>query len=150
MATRSLRVFLDSNVIISGLLSDKGSPRIILDLLSFHFQGMTGVTGAYNLVEVERNLKRKLPRAIPLYQEYLPKLALEVIPLPTRDEIARHHGMIADKDLPVLLSAVNGVVDFLVTGDNKDFGKIKGMAEFKFAVVSPTEFLSEVGDWLRG
>ena len=150
MASRNLRVFLDSNVIISGLLSDRGSPRIILDLLSFHFQGMIGATGAYNLIEVERNITRKLPRALLLHQEYLPKLALEVIALPTRDEIERHLGLIADKDLPVLLSAVNGAVDFLVTGDNKDFGRIKGTTEFKFAVVSPTEFLGEIGEWLRG
>jgi predicted nucleic acid-binding protein len=150
MATNDLRIFLDSNVIISGLFSDKGPPRIILDLLSFHLPGLTGVTGKYNLIEVERNLARKLPRAIPVYQEYLPKLAFEVIPLPTRQEIEKHHGLIVDKDLPVLVSAINGVVDYLVTGDNKDFGKIKGAAGFGFAIVSPAEFLAESGEWLRG
>ena len=61
----------------------------------------------YNMMEIERNLEPKLPRAIPLYREYLPKLAFEVIPLPARQEIKRHLGLIADKDLPVLLSAVN-------------------------------------------
>jgi hypothetical protein len=34
MAIRIVRVFLDSNVILSGLLSDQGAPRTILDLLT--------------------------------------------------------------------------------------------------------------------
>ena len=34
MATKPVRVFVDSNVVLSGLLSEKGAPRILLDLLS--------------------------------------------------------------------------------------------------------------------
>ena len=34
MAKSPTKFFLDSNVILSGIISDKGSPRIILDLLS--------------------------------------------------------------------------------------------------------------------
>jgi predicted nucleic acid-binding protein len=66
MAKRAVKVFLDSNVIISGLLSDAGAPRIILDLLSVRFPVLKGMTGRYNLQEIERNLARKLPRAIPV------------------------------------------------------------------------------------
>jgi len=47
MARKNFRVFLGSNVILSGLLSDKGEPRIILDVLSlrlpFPFSGRNGV-----------------------------------------------------------------------------------------------------------
>jgi len=35
MDERTIRVFLDSNVIISGLLSEKGLPHIILNVLRF-------------------------------------------------------------------------------------------------------------------
>ena len=59
-----MRVFLDSNVILSGLISDKGAPRIILDLLSLKLTSITGLTGEYNIIEIERNLKKKLPSAI--------------------------------------------------------------------------------------
>jgi hypothetical protein len=34
MARHPIKVFLDSNVILSGLLSDRGAPRLILDVLS--------------------------------------------------------------------------------------------------------------------
>ena len=135
------RVFLDSNVIISGLLSDRGAPRIILDLLCLDLTPLKGLTGAYNLMEVERNLSRKLPAALPVYQEYLPRLNLEVVPLPPWPELVPYLGVTADKDVPVLVSALNGKADFLVTGDNKDFGGLKGEERFPFRIVSPAEFL---------
>lgn len=144
MATNSYRIFLDSNVIISGMLSDKGAPRIILDLLSLHLPGITGLTGEYNLIEVERNLSRKLPKALPVYQEYLPKLSLEVIPLPTREELAKYSGQIHDKDLPVLVSAIKGCASFLITGDNKDFNKLNDLNRYSFTVVSPAKFLDTI------
>ena len=149
MARRNLRLFLDSNVIISGLLSSKGAPRVILDLLSLQVQMITGITGAYNLMEVERSLSRKLPRALPLYNEYLPKLRLEIVPLPEREEVDAHLGVIADKDVPVVVSAVNGKADLLVTGDNKDFGKIRQNRGYCFEIVSPAEALERIGEWLR-
>ena len=146
MAINSCRVLLDSNVIISGMLSDKGAPRIILDLLSLHLPGIIGLTGEYNLIEVERNLTRKLPKALSVYQEYLPKLSLVVIPLPTREELAEYTGAINDKDLPVLLSAIKGCANFLVTGDNKDFNKINDSNRYSLTVVSPAEFLERIGE----
>jgi predicted nucleic acid-binding protein len=67
---RRCKVFLDSNVILSGLFSDKGAPRIILDLLTLNLPVLSGATGRYNLMEVERNLNRKMPEALPLYQKF--------------------------------------------------------------------------------
>ena len=145
MATNCYRVFLDSNVIISGMLSDKGAPRIILDLLSLHLPGIIGITGEYNLVEVERNLTRKLPKALPVYREYVPKLSLTVIPFPTVEELTEYFGAINNKDLPVLLSAIKGGADFLITGDTKDFSLINDSHRYSFTVISPAEFLVKIG-----
>jgi predicted nucleic acid-binding protein len=128
------------------MLSDKGAPRIILDLLTLHLPGLIGITGKYNLIEVERNLTRKLPKALPIYQEYLPKLSLTVIPLPAMEELAEYVGAINNKDLPVLLSAIKGCADYLVTGDNKDFNQINNSKRYSFKVVSPAEFLDKIGE----
>jgi len=38
-------------------------------------------------------------------------------------DIKKLSGQIADKDVPVLASAINSNADFLVTGDKKDFEK---------------------------
>ncbi|MFH1015294.1 MAG: PIN domain-containing protein [Nitrospirota bacterium] len=139
MARKRLKVFLDSNVIISGLFSDKGSPRIVLDLLSLDLPLLSGATGEYNIVEIERNLLKKMPDVLPVYRRYLKILNLEIVPLPLSKDIKKLSGQIADKDIPVLASAINNNADFLVTGDKKDFEKLKG--KYPFKILSPSEFL---------
>lgn len=140
MAKKSLKIFLDSNVIISGLFSDKGAPRVILDVLSLGLPQLAGATGEYNIIEIERNLTRKMPEVLPVYNRYLPLLSLDIIPLPSAVEIDKLSGITSRKDLPVLASAIKGKVDFLVTGDRKDFIHLKG--KYPFRILSPSEFLN--------
>src|SRR5512139_2333260 len=106
MGKKVVKVFLDSNVILSGLLSERGAPRIILDLLSLRLTFLNGSTGRYNLIEIERNLKKKMPSLLFLYKTYLLKLNLKVIPLPRLEEVKDFSGQIAEKDIPVLISAL--------------------------------------------
>jgi len=141
MARRRFKVFLDSNVIISGLFSDKGAPRIILDLLCLGFPFLIGATGQYNLTEIKRNITKKMPEVFPLYKEYLPKLNFEIVPLPPSKDIRRLFGQVSDKDMPVLASAIMWDTDFLVTGDKKDFAKLKSGNKYHFRILSPSEFL---------
>jgi len=141
MARRRFKVFLDSNVIISGLFSDKGAPRIILDLLCLGFPFLIGATGQYNLTEIKRNIIKKMPEVFPLYKEYLPKLNLEIVPLPPLKDIRKLFGQVSDKDVPVLASAVMWNTDFLVTGDKKDFARLKTGNKYDFKILSPAESL---------
>ncbi|MEW6441628.1 MAG: PIN domain-containing protein [bacterium] len=143
MRKEGLRIFLDSNVIISGLFSDRGAPAILLDLLSLGLPVLCGATGEFNIVEIERNLKKKMPEVLSKYHEYLPLLKLEIIPVPSAREIRDIEGHVADKDLPVLASAIKAKADFLVTGDKKDFGKAKAgrSGSYSFKIVSPAELL---------
>jgi len=145
MAERAIRVFLDSNVIISGLLSEKGPPRVILDILSLGFSFLIGLTGRYNLVEIERNLKEKLPDLLPLYRKYFPKMNLKVVSLPKPEELEKFSGIIAKKDIPVLVSAMKGQAYFLLTGDKQHFKKIKMPPSAPFRIVTPGEFLYLLG-----
>jgi predicted nucleic acid-binding protein len=142
MAKKSIKIFLDSNVILSGLLSDKGAPRVILDLLSLGLPQLAGATGKYNIIEIERNLTKKMPEALPVYNKYLPLLNLDIIPLPSSREIAKLSGTTSPKDIPVLASAINGNVDFLVTGDRKDFSHLTG--QYPFKILAPSEFLDNI------
>lgn len=145
MAKReAVRIFLDSNVILSGLLSDKGAPRIILDILCLKLPFLIGVTGQYNIMEIERNLAKKMPAAIPVYREYLPKINLEIIPMPKAAEMKKFFNSISDNDIPVLVSAVNGKADFLVTGDKKDFVRLKVKGTYPFKIASPSEFVDVI------
>jgi predicted nucleic acid-binding protein len=144
MAKKEVKIFLDSNVIISGLFSDKGAPRIILDLLCLALPVLAGITGQYNIIETERNIKKKMPEILALYNEYLPKLNLEIIPFPPLKDIRYLSGHISDKDVPVLASAITGKVDFLVTGDKKDFMIPSKKGQYPFKIVTPSEFLEKL------
>jgi predicted nucleic acid-binding protein len=144
MVKNEVKVFLDSNVIISGLFSNKGAPRIILDLLCLGLPVLAGMTGQYNIIEIERNIKKKMPEVLSLYNEYLPKLNLEIIPLPPLQKIRDLSGHISDKDAPVLASAITGKVDFLVTGDKKDFIIPSKKGKYPFKIVTPSEFLERI------
>ena len=144
MGKKVVRVFLDSNVILTGLLSERGAPRILLDLLSLRLPLLIGSTGRYNLIEIERNLKKKMPRLLFLYKAYLPKLNLKVIPLPRPEDIRDFSGQIAEKDIPVLISAIRSKADFLVTGDKQHFGKMKELDKYPFHVLTPSEFIDSI------
>jgi len=113
----------------------------MLDLLCLGLPFIRGATGRYNIIEIERNLKRKMPQAMPTYKKYLPDLNLEVIPIPSEKEIQKYRGLTSHKDVPVLVSATKGDADFLVTGDKKHFSKLKKCEDLDLKVVSPSEFL---------
>jgi predicted nucleic acid-binding protein len=144
MAKRTVRLFLDSNVILSGLLSDRGAPRIILDLLSLGLPFLMGSTGQYNLMEIERNLKKRMPGIMPVYKRYLPLLNLTVMPMSKPEELREFFGKITDKDIPVLVSAIKGKADFLITGDRRHFEKLKGVEKYQLKIVTPSEFIDSI------
>ncbi len=144
MGKKVVRVFLDSNVILSGLLSEKGAPRILLDLFSLRLPFLSGSTGRYNLIEIERNIKKKMPTLLSMYKAYLPKLNLKVLPLPRPEEVRDFSGQIAEKDIPVLISAIRGRADFLVSGDKQHFGKMKELNKYPCRVVTPSEFIDSI------
>jgi putative PIN family toxin of toxin-antitoxin system len=155
MAKKAVRVFLDANVILSGLISDKGAPRILLDLLTLKLPFLVGCTGRFNLMEIERALKKKLPSLLPLYRQYLPLLNLRIIPLPQAHELKQFASRIAEKDVPVLVSAIKGKADFLVTGDKQHFQRLRAGKDLPLQIKTPAEFvdkilpeiLKEMGRW---
>jgi putative PIN family toxin of toxin-antitoxin system len=144
MEIKKNRLFLDSNVILSGLFSERGAPRLVLDVLSLELPVLTGLTGRFNLIEIERNLHKKMADALPVYRRYLPRLKLEIIPLPRPEDLRSIAGIADDKDLPVLASAINGKADYFVTGDKRLISLIRQKGVFPFRTSSPAEFLDKV------
>lgn len=126
---------------LSGLLSDKGPPRVILDILSLNLPFLSGLTGEYNIIEIERILKRKVPGLFAAYRKYFPRINLQIIPLPRPSELKDFLGIVTEKDAPVLVSAIRCGADFLITGDKRHFGKIKIPTHNALKIVTPSEFV---------
>jgi predicted nucleic acid-binding protein len=142
MERRTVKVFLDSNVILSGLVSDRGAPRLILDILSLGLPVLRGVTGRYNLAEIERNVAKKLPAARSVLNECLPRMNLEIVFLPFSDEMEPLRGIVDDKDLPGLASAVLAKADYFLTGDKRVLSQIRRASGLAFLGGLPADFLN--------
>ena len=63
------KVFLDSSVIIAGLISQSGGSAKILQLIED--KKIIGTTCKLVLSEVEKNLSKKLPKLLPLFYRLL-------------------------------------------------------------------------------
>ena len=141
MSEQGAKFFLDSNVILSGLLSSRGAPKIILDLFSIEVPLLKGMTGRYNLDEIERNLKNRFPLLYPIYSEYRSKMRLEIVDIPPFKKIEPLLGQVPSKDAPVLASARMGGAHYLVTGDKRGFPK---KAADPIQVVSPSVAVNQI------
>mgnify|MGYP001561905446 CR=1 FL=1 len=149
MADMPVKVFLDTNVIISGLLTHEGIPKTILDLLSLSLPEIKAVTGQFNLLELRRNIKKKLPALTDVFEDALEKLDFEIAPFPEDVIVEKYRGIISFKDAPVLASAIEAKCAYLITGD-KDFRteKIK-KTKLPIAIVTPQEFFDLFPEIIR-
>jgi len=137
-----LRVFLDSNVIFSGLHSAKGPAGMILD--GFLQGKLTVVISQQVLEEVVRTLKEKLPEALPAFRRLLVSVPPEIVRDPTTEEIDKWAQLIHPDDASILAAAIAAQPDFLVTGD-KHFRKRPGIAaKSGLRIVTPAQFQGQL------
>ncbi len=110
-----------------------------------------GSTGRYNLIEIEQNLKKKMPGLFPLFKDDLPKLNLKVIPLPRPEDVRGFSGQIAEKDAPVLVSAIQSKADFLVNRWPASApSRQSGIGGVKGHNLNETSFPGSPALWARG
>ena len=116
MPKRKPRVFLDSNVIFSGLYSPRGSPALILE----HFVAgdISVVVSQQVLEEVVRTIKEKLPDALPVLRRLLISTPPEVTADPQLEAIKRRKWKLSTADAAVLEAAITTRPDYFITGDN--------------------------------
>jgi len=109
------RVFLDSNVIFSGLYSPEGAPGIILE----HFvKGSVRVVVSQQVLEeVVRTVRAKLPDALPTLKRLLVSIPPEVMADPGREEIERWMKKLPLGDAAILAAAIGAQPDYFITGD---------------------------------
>lgn len=139
---RSPLVFLDSNVIFSGLHSPEGPPG---DILRYLIEGkITVVVSQQVLEEVVRTFKKKLPRALPALREFLLNSPLKVVGDPEPDEVARWAGVMQEGDASILAAAIAAGPDFFVTGDSHFLNNTQLEKESTMAICSPSELIDNL------
>ncbi len=114
-----LKIFLDSNVFISGLYSEKGGPGIILD----HFiEGKIGIIISQKVLnEVIEVLSEKLQKMIPFLQEFLLSYPPEIIKDAKPENIKKWSGLVNEDDAMILESAMSCQPYYFITGDKHFF-----------------------------
>ncbi len=114
-----MRIFLDSNVLFSGLYSGAGAPGLIVDRIAAG--DLTLVVSREVLDEVVRVLREKLPDSIGLFRTLLMSARIEIVASPKDDDVTRWSEFLDIGDAAVLASAIAAKPDYLVTGDRHFF-----------------------------
>jgi len=133
------RVFADSSMLIAAAGSRTGASRAVLMLAEVGLFQL--VVSRQVLDECERNLRRKLPAALPVFAALLAAAAVEVTADPEEKAVATYRTVIVAKDAPILAAAVLGGADHLLTLDTTDFTPAVAEAA-GIAIQTPAEFVT--------
>jgi len=113
------RIFVDANVLIAGADSRSGASNAVLQLAEVGLFRL--VASRQVLDEAERNVRKKLPHALPNLVALLAQLPFEIVADPADADCLRWVDVIELKDTPILAAAVLAKVDRMVTLNTKDF-----------------------------
>lgn len=129
-----MRVFLDANILFSGSLP-KSYLADFLEELTHHADLLTN---AYAKAEAGRNIAAKQPKRLSEFERFA--TTLELVPVQLFDLNLK----LAEKDQPILCGAIAGKADFLLTGDEKDFGNLFGKTVIGVKIVTIQMLLDEL------
>lgn len=135
----SLRVFVDSNILISAVMSSKSLSGQVINLIIAEHQL---IICSYSITEVSRVLSRRFPEALVAWDRFLTSLEFELTYTPSDPTSFPVLDIRDEKDIPILVSVLLAQPDILVTGD-KDFHT----EEIKqhIVVLTPGDFLRSFG-----
>jgi len=129
-----MSIFLDANILFSGALPHSRM-RAFLDFLCRECEC---ITNGYAVEEARRNLAAKFPEAVRHLDMLIKKC--EIVPAVKTDFKVK----LALKDVPILGGAVAAQAKYLLTGDEKDFGRFFGETIDGVKIVSPKMLAEEL------
>ena len=143
-----LVLFLDSSVLIAGIISSQGASRALL-LLGENEKIVIAVSEQV-IAEVERNIARKVPKALPFAREILTRINMRIFHDPSVETVQQHLDWIQHVvDVPILVAAAQAEVDFLVTLNTRHFIDDPKVAEVSgLRIGTPGDALAWVRDQL--
>ncbi len=143
---RRIRLFLDSNVVTGGIISSWGLDKATLSLCAARICKL--VLADVVRDEVERNLLRHAQRlsqadaeqVIADYRHLIELANPEAVPYPSKALVQTSRHLITHaSDVPVLLSAMAGKPDWVLTNNTRHFSK--SVAErTSLRIATPADF----------
>lgn len=120
------RIFVDSNVLISGIYSPKGPPAKILYL---HASGRVAmVLSQLVLTETVFTLREKKPAAVSALNVFLTNSPPEIVINPSIDQVKKWTEYLHFEDAAIFAAAISSEPEFFVTGD-KHFHSTESLSE---------------------
>lgn len=112
-------IFADSSILIVGSASSTGASRVVLTLAEIGLFKL--LISEQVLEECKRNLDKKIPKAIPIFDNIINKINIEILPNPSLEEFLPYIDIIEAKDAPILAAALLVNADRLLSLNTKDF-----------------------------
>ena len=109
-----MRIMIDTNVLISAFVLS--SPHM-LKLIEAVSENHIIVLSTYVLDELKRVARAKFTERYALLEIFLRELPFELVYTPEKINPSDYPDIRDIKDLPILVSAINEDVDFLISGD---------------------------------
>jgi hypothetical protein len=135
----SVRVFLDSSVILSACGSERSLSRLITVLAVERSWNL--VSAAYCRAETVKNLAKFAPQATAHWQNLQTRIEWVPNALTTKRPLL----LAASKDKPVLISALAAKPHVLLTLDARDFAILLNTEVYGVFVTTPRDFLIREG-----
>lgn len=150
-----LRLFLDSNVLLGGIVAEWGLDKAVLSLCAAKIARLVLAEAVRD--EVEENLlihAQHLPalaadKLIENYHRLLELTGAEIVPYPDLTAVRRSRNLIRhEPDVPVLLSAITAQPDWLLSHNTKHFTPAVAQRT-GLRIATPIQFFRTLSTLLR-
>ncbi|MDP1714955.1 MAG: PIN domain-containing protein [Anaerolineales bacterium] len=145
MTRKNLKIFLDTSVLFSAVLSQTGGARKFFHLAEAGLLQL--IVGPTVLREADEVVRRKSPASLPLLAQLLEAGQVETCSAPTLKQIESARSLVAYiPDARVLAEAIRAEVDWFVTHDKEHFLKAKMGINLSFEIGTPGDLLQSFKD----
>lgn len=134
-----MRVFLDTNILISAILFPKSH---VAAFLRAAVERHSIAISTYVLEELYEVFEQKFPSNIADLEQFLADFSYDLIHTPKNLDSVKYPEVRDPDDLPIIASAILGDCDYLVTGD-KD---LLAVALSRPKILSPAQFIDLADD----
>jgi len=142
-------LFLDSSALFAGIVSADGAARVLLLLAE---AGQVNLLVSERVIaEIERVIARKAPAVLNEVRQTILLAKVKILPDQEAVEVSEHLDWMSDPaDVPILLAAMQGEVDFLMTLNRRHFIDDAQVAQHSgFRIGPPGDALAWVREKLR-